>query len=354
MRNNPFLQQAAEEDDFPTCPGCKKQVYPSDRPLMALGGKWHPGCLKCTTCKLQLTPRNLESWQNQPYCKAHVPSAKHTQVSNDFHTKQALSRPEVERRQHGVDVTARKSFATGNLANIAEKGADAGKDYGGGKADSGEFIAEARSDHVAQAGVSWGKQDVQSGTWEVAPRVDRVGDAGKDWGKQEVQSGTWESNARESNVDAGKTWGGQKADEGEYSNAPQTYEQQGFAHHEGQTGGGGNVYKPYTPPPNSGAPKKTPRHRSVVVVVVVVEGMVAPRLLRHPPLCPAISSKSSIMRNSNKKKNSIRKKNNIRKKVMIKEILVVVAVEAVVERPARLCMITQAIMKVICHFMQVM
>lgn len=37
MRNNRFQAVASDDDDFPTCPGCQKQVWPSERSLKALG-----------------------------------------------------------------------------------------------------------------------------------------------------------------------------------------------------------------------------------------------------------------------------------------------------------------------------
>jgi len=63
MRNNPFL--AAADEEFPTCPGCSQQVFPKERPLMALGAKWHPGCLKCTSCGCVLTVRMMDSYQKK-------------------------------------------------------------------------------------------------------------------------------------------------------------------------------------------------------------------------------------------------------------------------------------------------
>jgi len=99
-----------ESEDHPTCPGCGKPAYPSERPLLCLGTKWHPGCIKCTVCKVTLTPRMLETYEKKPYCQAHRPSAMATQVADDFHKKQATEKPKAARRQPGVDVTARQTF----------------------------------------------------------------------------------------------------------------------------------------------------------------------------------------------------------------------------------------------------
>jgi len=111
MRGNPFLNQAVEE--HPPCMGCGKECFPSERPLMALGGSWHPGCLKCTQCGITLSPRMMESYNKQPYCRAHRPDPKATQVHNDFHKVQATTVVKAPRRQPGVDVTARQTFYAG-------------------------------------------------------------------------------------------------------------------------------------------------------------------------------------------------------------------------------------------------
>ena len=120
MRNNRFAAAAADDDDFPTCPGCNKQVWPSERSLKALGvkfppliclkyrlkgltillpnyqGTYHTGCIKCTTCAIQLTPRMMDTYQGKPYCASHLPTTtggkvgaklQSTAVADDVLTK---------------------------------------------------------------------------------------------------------------------------------------------------------------------------------------------------------------------------------------------------------------------------
>jgi len=71
------MVDAATVDQFDVvkCAGCNKDVFPSER-LIALKVIWHKGCLKCTTCGVLLTQKTMESWQRQPYCKAHLVKAK--------------------------------------------------------------------------------------------------------------------------------------------------------------------------------------------------------------------------------------------------------------------------------------
>jgi len=110
---NPFL--SASVDEPPTCPGCSKIVYPKDRPVSALKAQWHPQCLKCTTCKTVLSVRSLESYQNQPYCRAHRPTPTATQkgITERVDVKIALTAPKAARKEQGVDKTNRMTFTPG-------------------------------------------------------------------------------------------------------------------------------------------------------------------------------------------------------------------------------------------------
>jgi len=84
--NNRFL--ASSDDDAILCVACNKEVYPNDR-VMALKGNWHRGCLKCTECGITLSVRMLESFQNKPYCRAHKPNPRSTQVTDSVAIKTA-------------------------------------------------------------------------------------------------------------------------------------------------------------------------------------------------------------------------------------------------------------------------
>jgi len=63
------------------CPGCGNTVYAHDKPIKACGGEWHALCLKCTQCSCLLNLSSLLSYNNQPYCKVHIPKDKPTVVA---------------------------------------------------------------------------------------------------------------------------------------------------------------------------------------------------------------------------------------------------------------------------------
>jgi len=93
--------------------------------MLCLGSKWHPLCIKCTTCGLVLSMRSLESYEKKPYCSAHRPAAKATQttVQGDFKVNmQTNVIPKAARRQPGVDVTARQTFYQGPGQNLDQVG----------------------------------------------------------------------------------------------------------------------------------------------------------------------------------------------------------------------------------------
>lgn len=105
--NNRFL--ASGDDDAIICMGCNKEVYPNDR-VMALKGNWHRGCLKCTECGITLSVRMLESFQNKPYCRAHKPNPRSTQVTDSVAIKTAAAAPKAVKREAGVKKDVRMTF----------------------------------------------------------------------------------------------------------------------------------------------------------------------------------------------------------------------------------------------------
>jgi len=57
------------------CHACGKTVYPTEK-VRAIDFDWHRGCLKCKTCGGALNLKNLQSFNKEPYCKAHLPNPK--------------------------------------------------------------------------------------------------------------------------------------------------------------------------------------------------------------------------------------------------------------------------------------
>eukprot|EP01100_Stratorugosa_tubuloviscum_P012415 TRINITY_DN58_c1_g1_i1.p1 TRINITY_DN58_c1_g1~~TRINITY_DN58_c1_g1_i1.p1 ORF type:complete len:222 (+),score=135.45 TRINITY_DN58_c1_g1_i1:46-711(+) len=109
-RNNPFYTSNLDEAE--RCVACNQEVYPNDK-VLALKGCWHKACLKCTSCGAVLTVRMLESFQNQPYCKAHKPTHQAKQVTDSVAIKQAVGAPKAARRAQGVKRDERMSFMPG-------------------------------------------------------------------------------------------------------------------------------------------------------------------------------------------------------------------------------------------------
>ncbi|XP_072020117.1 LIM and SH3 domain protein 1-like isoform X11 [Amphiura filiformis] len=64
----------------PPCAFCKKTVYPTEK-FNCLDKIWHKGCFKCTECSLKLTMSTYKGFNKMPYCNAHYPKLKATQVA---------------------------------------------------------------------------------------------------------------------------------------------------------------------------------------------------------------------------------------------------------------------------------
>ncbi|KAJ8307281.1 hypothetical protein KUTeg_015365 [Tegillarca granosa] len=43
---------------------------------------WHKGCFKCQVCNMTLNMKNYKGYDKMPYCNAHYPQTKHTQVAD--------------------------------------------------------------------------------------------------------------------------------------------------------------------------------------------------------------------------------------------------------------------------------
>ena len=133
------------------CPSCAKTVYENEQ-IKACGGVWHRGCLKCTECGLSLNLKNLESFQNKPYCKVHRPTVSHHQVAS-LEMQTALKAPKAARMQKGVDQTARSTFAPGALkpvhaAEVVNAGGASASDIQSKHAPKQSFVAPEPTPHI--------------------------------------------------------------------------------------------------------------------------------------------------------------------------------------------------------------
>jgi hypothetical protein len=76
--------------------------------IKALDAVWHIPCLKCGVCKTRLNLGNLQSWDKMPYCRTHVPTAKHTTVSDDVTTLDNKKAQELNSYSHQTNVATCK------------------------------------------------------------------------------------------------------------------------------------------------------------------------------------------------------------------------------------------------------
>ncbi|VDI70213.1 Hypothetical predicted protein [Mytilus galloprovincialis] len=65
----------------PPCAKCTKIVYPTEK-LNCLDKIWHKGCFKCQSCNMTLNMKNYKGYNKFPYCNAHYPTTKPTQVAD--------------------------------------------------------------------------------------------------------------------------------------------------------------------------------------------------------------------------------------------------------------------------------
>jgi len=77
----------ADPFDIPKCADCGKDVFPPEK-IIALKKPFHKWCLKCASCKTSLTLKSMESWNNVPYCRAHMQLAKMGGGTQDLRTAQ--------------------------------------------------------------------------------------------------------------------------------------------------------------------------------------------------------------------------------------------------------------------------
>lgn len=91
----------------PKCKSCEKTVYPTEQ-IKALDATWHIACLKCQVCKTRLSLTTLQSYDKMPYCRSHVPTVKHTTVSDDVMTVANKKAQETNAYSHRTNIATQK------------------------------------------------------------------------------------------------------------------------------------------------------------------------------------------------------------------------------------------------------
>ncbi|XP_033099607.1 LIM and SH3 domain protein 1-like isoform X2 [Anneissia japonica] len=78
------------------CARCNRTVYPMEQ-LKCLDQVWHKGCFNCDFCNTKLTMKNYKGYDKKPYCNAHYPQTKFTQVADN---------PEIRRVKANTKITS--------------------------------------------------------------------------------------------------------------------------------------------------------------------------------------------------------------------------------------------------------
>ncbi|EJT49534.1 hypothetical protein A1Q1_01339 [Trichosporon asahii var. asahii CBS 2479] len=66
--DSPASKIGGRPDFEDRCQGCQKRVYAAEQ-VVALGSKWHRGCLRCTSCGTTVNPSRVSEHNGQPWCK---------------------------------------------------------------------------------------------------------------------------------------------------------------------------------------------------------------------------------------------------------------------------------------------
>lgn len=98
------------------CSKCEKTVYPTEE-LKCLDKIWHKACFKCEVCGMTLNMKNYKGYDKMPYCSAHYPQTKHTQVAD---TPEARRIAENTKIQSQVQYHADFEKLKGHKTSVAE------------------------------------------------------------------------------------------------------------------------------------------------------------------------------------------------------------------------------------------
>ncbi|XP_025081439.1 LIM and SH3 domain protein F42H10.3-like isoform X2 [Pomacea canaliculata] len=98
------------------CAKCTKSVYPTEE-LKCLDKIWHKACFKCETCGMTLNMKNYKGYEKLPYCSAHYPQTKHTQVADTPETRRIAENTKI---QSNVQYHADFEKLKGQKTSVAE------------------------------------------------------------------------------------------------------------------------------------------------------------------------------------------------------------------------------------------
>lgn len=74
---------------------------------------WHKLCFKCDSCGMLLNMKNYKGYDKLPYCNAHCPTAKHTQVADTPETRRIAENTKLQSNiQYHADFEKQKGQKT--------------------------------------------------------------------------------------------------------------------------------------------------------------------------------------------------------------------------------------------------
>ncbi|VDI70208.1 Hypothetical predicted protein [Mytilus galloprovincialis] len=101
----------------PPCAKCTKIVYPTEK-LNCLDKIWHKGCFKCQSCNMTLNMKNYKGYNKFPYCNAHYPTTKPTQVADTPENRRIADNTKI---QSNVQYHSDFEKAKGSYTQVSDR-----------------------------------------------------------------------------------------------------------------------------------------------------------------------------------------------------------------------------------------
>ncbi|KXJ28327.1 LIM and SH3 domain protein F42H10.3 [Exaiptasia diaphana] len=98
------------------CAKCAKIVYPVEK-FNCLDKIWHKGCFKCTVCNMTLNLKNYKGYNRYPYCQAHYPTTRHTEVADTVENRRLAQQT---RQQSQIEYTKEFNKEKGSYTAIED------------------------------------------------------------------------------------------------------------------------------------------------------------------------------------------------------------------------------------------
>ncbi|KAK7093035.1 LIM and SH3 domain protein F42H10.3-like isoform X3 [Littorina saxatilis] len=94
------------------CAKCTKTVYPTEE-LKCLDKVWHKACFKCESCGMTLNMKNYKGYEKLPYCNAHYPTSRPTQVADTPESRRIAENTKIQSQvKYHADFERQKGHKT--------------------------------------------------------------------------------------------------------------------------------------------------------------------------------------------------------------------------------------------------